>query len=178
MTRAYESVFFHGEELGPATVIGTAPNGAAQVERNTRYHEKGKIYCPADPAEVARLLQMGAIRPARLSGEPAALAEVTLQAESPLQAVLAALPLPRIRVWHAVQTGRFWCPSPAALGPGRGGFSARFTDPAEARALWAEKPESVPLFSFATPHGFDRAFIWRNRGLLEIATEIQHLGRY
>lgn len=178
MTHAYESVFFHGEELGPAKVIGTTRDGGAQVERNTRYHEAREIYCPADPAEVARLLQMGAIRPARLSGELAALAEVTLQAESPLEAVLAALPLPRIRTWHAVQTGRFWCPAAAALGPGRGGFSARFADPAEVRALWADKPDAVPLFSFATPHGFDRAFIWRQRGILEIATEIQTVGRY
>lgn len=177
MIGAYESVFFHGEELGPATVIGTAPNGAAQVERNTRYHEKGKIYCPADPAEVARLLQMDAIRPARLSGEVKALAEATLPAGSPLEAALAAMPLPRVRVWHTVQEGRYWVPASASLGPGRGGFSARFRDKAEAEAVWAADPTAVPLFSFATPYGFDKAFIWRNRGLLEIPTEIHHAGK-
>jgi hypothetical protein len=157
-------------------MLGPGKDGQARVQRDSVFRQAKEVFWAEDD-EAARLIQTGAAQKPRLSGELAALAEVTLQAESPLEAALAALPLPRIRVWHAVQTGRFWCPSPAALGPGRGGFSARFADPGEARALWAEKPDAVPLFCFATQHGFDRAFIWRQRGLLEIATEIQHLGR-
>lgn len=172
-----QGVYFCEQVLGPAKVIGTGKDGQARVQRDSVFRHEKEVFWAEDD-EAARLIQSGAAQKPRLSGELAALAEVTLLAESPLAAVLGAMPLPRIRVWHAVQDGRFWCPSPAALGPGRGGCSARFADPGEARALWATKPDAVPLFSFATPHGFDRAFIWRQRGLLEIVTEVQTVGRY
>lgn len=172
-----QAVYFCEQVLGPATVIGTGKDGQARVQRDSVFRQAKENFW-AEDEEASRLIQSGAAQKPRLSGELAALAEVTLFAESPLEAVLAALPLPRIRTWHAVQTGRFWCPAAAALGPGRGGFSARFAEAAEALALWAEMPDATPLFSFATLRGFDRAFIWRNRGLLEIATEIQTVGRY
>lgn len=171
-----QAIYFHEQVIGPATVIGTAKDGQARVERDSIYRDKDVIF-GADDAEAVRLIESGAARKPRLSGEAKALAEAVLPAATALDAALDALPLPRIRVWHAVQDGRYWCPAPAALGPGRGGFSARLRDPGEARALWTEKPDAVPLFSFSSPYGFSKAFIWRNRGLLEIATEVQHVGR-
>lgn len=176
MLTLLQSVCFHGHVLGPAKVLGVAKDGQARVELDSVYRNEGTLF-RAEDDEAARLIASGAARKPRLAGEVAALAEATLVAESRLDAALAAMPLPRIRVWHAVEEGRFWCPAPVTLGPGRGGFSARFRDPAEARALFAEKPDAVPLFSFATPYGFDRAYVWRNAGLLEIATEVQHVGR-
>lgn len=161
---------------GAAVVEDHRKDGGLIVRHPVVSRAMGEIVREAPELE-ARLIAEGVAEPARLSDKLAALAVAVLAVETPLAAALAGLSVPGVRPWHAVRQGAHWCPSPAALGPGRGGFSARFADPAEARALWAAKPDAVPLFSFATPHGFDRAFIWRQRGLLEIATEIQHFGR-
>lgn len=161
---------------GAAVLEGHRKDGGPIVRHPVISRAMGEIV--REPPELeARLIAEGTAEPARLSDKLAALADAVLAVETPLAAALAGLSVPGVRPWHAVRQGAHWCPSPAALGPGRGGFSARFTDPGEARALWAEKPDAVPLFTFATPHGFNRAFIWRQRGLLEIATEIQTFGR-
>jgi len=172
--KTLQSVYYCEQVLGPAMVIGSAKDGQARVQRDSVFREKDEIF-RADDDEAARLIESGAARKPRLAGELAALAEATLASDSPLDAALAAMPLPRIRVWHAVREGGHWYPTAASLGPGRGGFSARFRDPDEARILWNEKANATPMFAFATPHGFDRAYIWRNRGLLEIATNVHHI---
>lgn len=162
---------------GAAVLEGHRKDGGSIVRHPVVSRAMGEIVREAPELE-ARLIAEGAAEPARLSDKLAALADAVLAVETPLAAALAGLSVPGVRPWHATRQGAHWCPAPVALGPGRGGFSARFADQAEARAIWAEKPDAVPLFSFATQHGFDRAFIWRQRGLLEIATEIQHLGRH
>lgn len=162
---------------GAAVLEGHRKDGGPIVRHPVVSRAMGEIVREAPELE-ARLIAEGIAEPARLSDKLAALADAVLAVETPLAAALAGLSVPGVRPWHAIRQGAHWCPAAAALGPGRGGFSARFTDPAEARAVWAEKPDATPLFSFATPHGFDRAFVWRQRGLLEIATEIQNVGRY
>lgn len=165
-------------QIGGAAVLeGYRKDGGPIVRHPVVSRAMGEIVREAPELE-ARLITEGIAEPARLSDKLAALAAAVLAVDTPLDAVLAALAVPGVRPWHATRQGAHWCPAPVALGPGRGGFSARFTEAAEARALWAEMPDATPLFSFATPHGFDRAFIWRQRGLLEIATEIQTIGRY
>lgn len=165
-------------QIGGAAVLeGHRKDGGPIVRHPVVSRAMGEIVREAPELE-ARLITEGIAEPARLSDKLAALAAAVLAVDTPLDAVLAALAVPGVRPWHATRQGAHWCPAPVALGPGRGGFSARFTEAAEARALWAEMPDATPLFSFATPHGFDRAFIWRQRGLLEIATEIQTIGRY
>jgi hypothetical protein len=162
---------------GAAVLEGHRKDGGPIVRHPVVSRAMGEIVREAPELE-ARLIAEGSAEPARLSDKLAALAAAVLAVDTPLDAVLAALAVPGVRPWHATRQGAHWFPAAASLGPGRGGFSARFTDPGEARALWADKPDATPLFSFATPHGFDRAFIWRQRGLLEIATEIQNVGRY
>lgn len=161
---------------GAAVVEDHRKDGGLIVRHPVVSRAMGEIVREAPELE-ARLIAEGIAEPARLSDKLAALAAAVLAVDTPLDAVLAALAVPGVRPWHAIREGVHWCPSPASLGPGRGGFSARFADAGEVRATWAEKPNAVPLFSFATPHGFDRAYIWRNRGLLEIATEIHSIGR-
>lgn len=162
---------------GAAVFEGHRKDGGPIVRHPVVSRAMGEIVREAPELE-ARLIAEGIAEPARLSDKLAALAAAVLAVDTPLDAVLAAFAVPGVRPWHATRQGAHWCPAPVAVGPGRGGFSARFAEAAEARALWAEMPDATPLFSFATPHGFDRAFIWRQRGLLEIATEIQHLGRH
>lgn len=171
-----QAVRFTVFRVGGAEVSGARPDGSPEVKFATVERERGELFV-APPEVAARLIAEGHAKKALLSDKLAALAAAVLAVGTPLDAVLAALAVPGVRPWHATRQGAHWCPAPIALGPGRGGFSARFTEAAEARALWAEMPNATPLFSFATPHGFDRAFIWRNRGILEIATEIQHIGR-
>lgn len=171
-----QAVRFSVYRVGGAEVSGARPDGSPEVKFATVERERGELFV-APPEVAARLIAEGHAKKALLSDKLAALAAAVLAVETPLAAALAGLSVPGVRPWHATRQGAHWCPAPVALGPGRGGFSARFAEAAEARARWAEKPDAVPLFSFATPHGFDRAFIWRQRGLLEIATEIQHLGR-
>lgn len=164
-------------QTGEAAILeGHRKDGGPIVRYSVISRGKGEIVKESPELE-ARLIAEGVAEPARLSDKLAALATAVLSADTPLAAALAGLAVQGVRPWHATQEGGYWCPVDAALGPGRGGFSARFRDKAEAEAVWAADPTAVPLFSFATPHGFDRAYIWRNRGLLEIPTEIHHAGR-
>ncbi len=164
-------------QIGEIAILeGHRKDGGPIVRHPVVSRGKGEIVRESPELE-ARLIAEGVAEPARLSDKLAALATAVLSAETPLAAALAGLAVQGVRPWHAAQEGGYWCPVDAPLGPGRGGFSARFRDAAEARALWAADPTAVPLFSFATPHGFDRAYIWRNRGLLEIPTETHHAGR-
>lgn len=157
---------------GAAVLEGHRQDGGPIVRHPVVSRAMGEIVREAPELE-ARLIAEGVAEPARLSNKLAALAAAVLEADTPIDAVLAALKLPGVRPWHAVRRGRHWFPAAAPLGPGRGGFSARFADPGEARALFAEMPDAVPLFSFAAPDKFNRAFIWRSRGLLEISTDMQ-----
>ncbi|MFT3687724.1 hypothetical protein [Paenirhodobacter sp.] len=158
-------------QTGEAAIVeGPRKDGTPIVRHPVTSRGKDEI-ARESPEIEARLIAEGVAEPARLSDKLAALAAAVLSAETPLAAALAGLAVQGVRPWHATQEGGYWCPVDAALGPGRGGFRARFRDKAEAEAIWATDPAAVPLFSFATPHGFDRAYIWRNGGLLEIPTE-------
>ena len=106
---------FLEQVLGPAKLIGTTKDGQARVERNSVYREKDEIF-RADDDEAARLIEIGAARSPRLAGELGALAEKTLDSDGPLDATLAAMPLPRLRVWHAVRPGQHWIPAPVSHG--------------------------------------------------------------
>lgn len=171
-----KSNIYHEHNLGPATCFGTGRSGMPKVRRNSVYRDKGDLFW-ADPADAKKIIEAGNAREARLAGVLAALAGATLTASTPVEAALAGFSLPRVLVWHARKQDGYWIPFPTALGPARGPFSAHFSNAAEIRETWAEKPEAVPLFSFLTEHRFRHAFIWHARGLSEIATEIQMSGR-
>lgn len=159
---------------GAAVLEGHRKDGGPIVRHPVISRAKGEIVAEVPELE-ARLIAEGVAEPVRLSDRLAVLAAPVLSVDTPLDAVMVALAVPGVRPWHAVRQGGHWLPAAASLGPGRGGFSARFADAGEARTLFAEKPDATPLFSFATPHGFDRAYIWRNRGLLEIPTNVHHI---
>ncbi|RUU14451.1 hypothetical protein EOD23_00965 [Mesorhizobium sp. USDA-HM6] len=155
-----------------AVVTGTRRDGTPTARFYVVERREGEIF--RVPPDTARsLLAEGSAAEARLTGKLAALAEATLDAESPLAAVLAGLTVSGVRTWHAAVGDRgHWRPSAASIGPTRSGFDAYFRSEAEAAARWAAGEASTPLFSFLVEAGFRRAFIWRNAGLREIATEI------
>lgn len=172
-----QAVRFTVYRVGSAEISGARSDGTPEVKFATVERERGEFFI-APPTLAARLIAAGHAKKALLADKLAALAEAVLSVDAPLAAALAGLSVPGVRPWHAIWQNGQWIPAPAALGPGRGGFSARFRDPAEVRALFAEKPDAVPLFSIATPHGFDRAFVWRSGGLLEVPTTTYHVGGY
>lgn len=155
-----------------AVVTGTRRDGTPTARFDVAERGKDEIF--RVPPDIARtLLAEGSAADARLVGTLAALAEATLDAESPLAAALAGLTVSGAKIWHAVLgDGGHWQPSAASIGPTRGGFEAHFTSEAEVAAHWAEAEASTPLFSFLVEAGFRRAFIWRDGALLPIATQI------
>lgn len=160
----------------PAAVEGYRKDGSPIVRHSVISRGAGCIVSETPETET-RLISEGMAEPARLSGSLAALAEEVLSVTSPLDAALAALAVRGIRVWHAVERNGYWRPADPSLGPARGGFSGCFREVAEVSSHWTADPDAVPLFSFATEHGFRRAYIWRAGGLCEIATEIHKIGR-
>lgn len=162
--------------VGWAEISGARRDGSPEVEFMTVEREPGDYFNA--PAEVtARLIADGRAVRARPTGKLADLLTAVLPEETPLAAVLAGLTVRGVRPWHAVQKDGHWRPAAVSHGPARGGFSARFSNAAEAEAVWTADPSATALFSYLTEHGFVRAYIWKAGGLREIATEIHSIGR-
>lgn len=162
--------------IGAAEVSAARADGSPDVKFATVERERGEYFIP--PGEVAaRLIAEGQAEQARPTGKFAELLAAVLPAETPLAAVLAGLEVRGVRPWHAVLRDGYWRPAAVSHGPARGGFSARFSNAAEAEAIWTADPSATALFSYLTEHGFARAYVWKAGGLREIATEIHSIGR-
>lgn len=160
-----------------AVVTGTGRDGTPTTRFDVVERREDEIF--RAPPDVARtLLAENSAEDARLVSTLAALAEATLGAESPLAAACAGLRVRGVRTWHAIiGGGGHWQPAAAFIGPSHGGFEAHFRSEAEIAARWAAGEAGPPLFSFMSEHGFRRAFIWRDAGLREIATEVATFNR-